>query len=133
MTGYKFESELCELLKAEGFWALNIPKDKRGAQPFDVIAMKDKYVFVTDCKVCGKHLFPLERVEDNQWLAFETISKRTSANAGLTLYFRGDIYWVSYKEAKTMFDHGESSIELYGRHPVYRKEEVKEILGRYME
>ena len=65
--GVKFEIEFCELLGENGFWAHRLSENMKGAQPFDIIAMKNGKPIAIECKVVGKTgLFPLSRVEDNQ-------------------------------------------------------------------
>lgn len=69
--GNDFESELCELLSSQGFWAHNFAQNQDG-QPADVIAVKNKKAYLIDCKVCStKKGFDLSRMEDNQDLSME--------------------------------------------------------------
>ena len=105
MTGSEFEKKFCEWLRERGYWALNIPRQKNGAQPFDVIAMKSRSLksnmsIVCDCKVIsGKQMrFPLERIEDNQWLAFESVSRKTRAFPCIAVYHvnSGQLYIIPY-------------------------------------
>lgn len=87
MTGKEFETTFCNELKSHGYWALNIPRDRRGAQPFDIIAVRDNDVVAVDCKVCSSKTFPLARIEDNQWLAFKAISSKTcTAKVGIVAF-----------------------------------------------
>lgn len=69
--GNQFESELCELLSAYGFWVHQLSQNSAG-QPADVIAVKNGRAYLIDCKVCstGKG-FDLRRVEENQDLAMQ--------------------------------------------------------------
>lgn len=133
MTGERFESEFCELLKATGYWALNIPKNKYGAQPFDVIAMHGNFVMAIDCKVCGKGILSLDRIEDNQWTAFETMNDRTSAWVGVAAYYKGDIYYLPYSLLLACREQNIPSVRVSKLSPAFEKEDIKDILGRYME
>lgn len=69
--GNSFESELCEILSAYGFWCHNLAQNAAG-QPADVLAAKNGKAYLIDCKVCstGKG-FALNRMEENQDLAME--------------------------------------------------------------
>ena len=49
-TGTTFESELCEILSQNGFWAHNLAQNSAG-QPADVIAVRNKTAYLIDCKV----------------------------------------------------------------------------------
>lgn len=63
--GNGFETELCELLFAHGFWVHNLAQNQAG-QPADVMAVRNKRAYLIDCKVCSGKGFPLSRVEENQ-------------------------------------------------------------------
>lgn len=134
MTGDKFEREFCEVLKGLGYWALNIPKNKNGAQPFDVVAMHGNTVLTVDCKVCsGKPRFPLVRIEDNQWTAFKTVHDKTFAGVGIAVYYDGNIYFYQYKDLQSALKHGLKSVPIDKYHIWLSKEEIKETIGRYLE
>lgn len=66
--GNSFETELCEILAAHGFWAHNMAQNSAG-QPADVIAVKNRIAYLIDCKVCSGKGFALSRIEDNQDLS----------------------------------------------------------------
>jgi len=67
--GNSFESELCEILSAYGFWCHNLAQNAAG-QPADVIAVRNDKAYLIDCKVCSTDKgFALSRVEENQHLA----------------------------------------------------------------
>lgn len=133
MTGEKFESDFCELLKATGYWALNIPKNKYGAQPFDIIAICGNSILAVDCKVCEKSVFPLSRIEDNQWLSFQLMSEKTNAKVGIMIYYKGDIYYVPYPFLKEHAEAGASSVRFTRYRKYWSKEMIKNTIGRYIE
>lgn len=67
--GNSFETELCEILSQHGFWCHNLAQNAAG-QPADVIAVRNGYAYLIDCKVCSTEKgFDLNRVEENQDLA----------------------------------------------------------------
>ena len=110
MTGKNGEQVLAQDLNAKGFWVKLIPNDARGAQPFDIIAVRQKLVLMLDSKVCGQKRFPMERVEDNQWLAFEKAAKRTCACIGLICWYNGKFYYIPYSQLRVNI--GNASIPL---------------------
>ena len=69
--GTEFEQEVVEKLSKAGYWAHFISPDNRGAQPFDVIAVKNGIAVVGDCKTCKAKTFSISRLEDNQIMAFQ--------------------------------------------------------------
>lgn len=69
--GNDFEKEVCAMLAQDGYWVHFIVPDARGAQPFDIIAVKDGRPLALDCKTCVAKTFNISRLEDNQVTAFE--------------------------------------------------------------
>lgn len=59
------------MLAAKGYWVHFIVPDIRGAQPFDIIAVKNGHAIAIDCKTCVSNTFNINRLEDNQIMAFE--------------------------------------------------------------
>lgn len=117
MTGQEFERYFCEWAKRQGWWALNIPRTQSGQQPFDIIAIKDNSVIAVDCKVISGNsgVFPLARIEDNQWLAFWSIRKRSAqALVGVIVWHEPSrrMYFISYEELTTAVKAKQKSIPL---------------------
>lgn len=69
--GSKFEKDICQRLAKKGYWVHFIVPDIRGAQPFDIIAVKNGKAVAIDCKTCVADIFNISRLEDNQVMAFE--------------------------------------------------------------
>lgn len=71
--GNSFELEVCTIMSNLGYWVHFLSPDPRGAQPFDIIAVKNGKARAIECKTLSedKHYFPIDRLEDNQILAFE--------------------------------------------------------------
>lgn len=113
MTGQEFEQWACQWFRNRGYWALNIPKNKFGAQPFDVLAIRGSDIWAVDCKVCSKSRFPLSRVEDNQWLAFDLMQEITNAICGFMCWYNG-LFFIPYSLAKKNRENGNASILLGG-------------------
>ena len=112
MTGEEFEIIVCNWLKDNGYWALLIPRNKSGAQPFDILAIRNSEIYAVDCKVCSEPRLRLSRIEDNQWLAFESIKKKTSATCGFVWYHEGKTGFIDYEDAVKARDLGLNSINL---------------------
>lgn len=74
--GKTFEQEWIDYLYSHGMWVHYIQPAPDGSQPFDVIAVKDGVVYAFDCKTLKGKRFPLNRIEDNQQAAFESLNKQ---------------------------------------------------------
>lgn len=98
--GSMFERELCDVLADKGYWVHFIAPDNRGAQPFDVIAVKDGKPLAIDCKTSVRDAISIGRLETNQILAFEHWIKCGNGNPIVAVKHKGDIYFVLYLELK---------------------------------
>ena len=96
MTGSQLEGYVVHVLSNNGWWALRIPRNPSGAQPFDIIAIKGSNILAVDCKACSEPKFALKRIEDNQWMAFERMMGRTDAVVGIVAENEGQLYLVDY-------------------------------------
>jgi Holliday junction resolvase len=67
-SGTSFEYDFIHCLSREGFWAHKF-QDNVNGQPFDVIAARNNRTFIFDCKDCKNDIFPLSRIEENQYNA----------------------------------------------------------------
>lgn len=116
MTGKEFETMFTELLSNQGFWVLNIPKNESGAQPFDIIALRTEglntTIYAFDCKVCSKNRFPLNRVEDNQWLALEDFRRKVGlrVKSGIVCYHNRNIYRIDFDKLERARYEGRASV-----------------------
>lgn len=98
--GTDFEREFCEILAKRGAWVHFIAPDARGAQPFDVIAVKDGFAYAYDCKTSVQRSFPFSRLEDNQILAFERWMRCGNAEPMIAVRYAGQIYLLPYTELR---------------------------------
>lgn len=131
MLGREFESEFCKILKGLGYWALRIPRNYRGAQPFDVLAIKGKEVLAIDCKVSSGNLFQMSRIEANQWSAFGSITTASqgSVKVGVAILYDGNIYWVSYNDLFAKLFDG-MSLKISAKYLWIEAKEIEKILGK---
>lgn len=80
-SGNKFERDLAERLYGDGFWVHVMQQNKAG-QPADIIAVRNNYVTLIDCKeITGHTGFILHRVEENQRLAMSLFQERTGGHS----------------------------------------------------
>lgn len=98
--GTAFENEICELLKSRGYWVHFISPDMRGAQPFDIIAVKNKIAYAIDCKTSVNHIFSMRRVEDNQALSFDLWLSKNNTMPMFLVKYNDDIKVVWWNEIK---------------------------------
>ena len=95
--GTEFEREIVELLSNRGFWVHFISPDNRGAQPFDIIAVKDGEVIVGDCKTSVRKKFDFWRLESNQMMAFEKWLACGNHGAYVFVKHNNEIYFIPYE------------------------------------
>ena len=98
--GTAFENRVCEMLAKDGWWVHFLSPDKRGAQPFDLIAVKDGKAVAADCKTCKDNYFRISRAEDNQILAFEKWMRCGNDEPGFFVEHDSKIYYVGFCELK---------------------------------
>lgn len=98
--GTGFERRMCELYAQNGYWVHFITPDTRGSQPFDVIAAKNGVTTVFDCKTCKDHIFRINRLEDNQIMAFEKWWACGNSIPYVAVEHDGRVYMISYDELK---------------------------------
>lgn len=99
--GSAFEQEVCRILAEREYWVHFITPDKRGAQPFDIIAVKDCEAYAIDCKtLADKGYISFFRLETNQILAFERWMACGNNEPIIFVKYAGEIYCVGYLELK---------------------------------
>lgn len=109
--GIEFEKEFVKMLARQGFWAHFLEPNKSGAQPFDIIAVKDGKAWAFDCKTSVKKLFSISRLEVNQMYAFNKLAYCGCRNTYAAVLHNDEVYLVSYEE---LCKHG--SVELNENH-----------------
>lgn len=100
--GTDFETEFCELLANRGYWVHFISPDRRGAQPFDVIAVKGGEAYAYDCKTSAKRKFNIGRMEENQKTAFDLWMRCGNKVPRVAVKYRDHIYIILYTVLKQM-------------------------------
>lgn len=96
--GNDFEQEVCDILSTLGWWSHNLAQNKAG-QPADVIAVKDDFAILIDCKVCSHDRFPVSRMEDNQRLSMQLWHECGNYRAYFAMKLTtGTIHMVPYRD-----------------------------------
>lgn len=98
--GSEWEKECCRILRNNGYWVHFITPDSRGAQPFDIIAVKNGKAKAIDCKTCESNIFPFSRLEQNQIYAFERWIKCGNIAPEIWVKHNKKLYIICYRELK---------------------------------
>lgn len=94
--GTQFEKETCELLARYGWWVHFLSPNEAGAQPFDIIAVRNGKAIAIDCKTSVSNVFPINRLEDNQQLAFERWMRCKNLVPLIFVKYKENIHIVNY-------------------------------------
>lgn len=73
--GSDFEKRYCEYFNKNGYWVHFMNPSANGSQPFDIIAIKGTMIVAVDCKTIVANRFSLDRIEDNQMMAFKKMNE----------------------------------------------------------
>ena len=100
--GTAYEKEVVDLLSSYGYWSKRFEEDKRGAQPFDVIAVKNEIAYAIDAKTLDKkdHIFYLNRLEDNQITAFNHWIRCGNSRPRVFVKWHDETYVLDYLTLK---------------------------------
>lgn len=114
--GKTFEQEWLDHLYSLGMWAHFMHPAPDGSQPFDIIAVSDKYgdaiVSAYDCKTLEGNRFPLSRAEDNQILAFKSLNAHGVHNTYFVIKTTSTIHLIPSQEVEAYLEAGKKSIPL---------------------
>lgn len=98
--GTEFENEMCECLAADGWWVHFITPNAAGAQPFDIIAVRDGKALALDCKTCDRPSIAYSRLEENQKASMEFWMRRGNDEPMIAVKHADAIYLVPYLTLK---------------------------------
>lgn len=98
--GTQFEKRICEMLKRDGWWVHFIEPKQNGAQPFDIIAVRNGRAVAIDCKTCASERFTIDRLEDNQIFAFDKWVACRNDDPYVIVEHCEDIYVIPYSYLK---------------------------------
>lgn len=109
--GNIFEKDFLEHLSKLGYWCTFLENAAHsGSQCCDAIACKDGKVWAIDCKTLNNKngLFPLNRIEQNQFFAYKKFKKCGNENFFLAILWNNNVYFVPMSDV--LFE--EKSIDL---------------------
>ena len=100
--GTAFERLVVRRIAETGAWVHFLSPDERGAQPFDIIAVKDGIASAIECKTqdSKNRYFSISRLEDNQIMAFEKWLACGNAEPLICIEYKSGIKVVSYTQLK---------------------------------
>lgn len=95
ISGYRFEMELCNMLRKNGFWAYRVTPNAAGQQPADIIAARRGYHSLIDCKlISGRGGFRFSRIEDNQRLSMGVFQDKCGEQGWLAIRQQSGCIWM---------------------------------------
>lgn len=107
--GNNFEKEYSEILRNKGYWVTFLtPKQHVGSQPCDLIAIRNNIPILIDCKTCKNHIFPINRIEENQRQALKRYIKCGNTKFILAIKYKNKIYEIDMQN----IDFTQKSIDL---------------------
>lgn len=111
--GNGFEKELAKILSKKGYWVTILtPKRYIGSQPADLIAIKDNKPTLIDCKTCKTHLFPISRIEANQWNASKKYFKCGNLSYVIAIQYKGEVYMVPIETIDKKEKHVDLNLQM---------------------
>lgn len=110
-VGTRFETELCEILGQNGFWAHNMQQNAAG-QPSDIIALRGAYSVLIDCKhIAGDKGFPFSQIRENQREAMKMFQRRTGQLGYFAFKLPDDTIWlVTLERMDTLAGRGKKRL-----------------------
>lgn len=96
--GNKFEKDFMDLLAKKGYWVTFLEgKANIGSQPADLMACKNNIPYLIDCKTLSNKngIFNLNRLEENQRLAYIKFRNCGNLNYYLAILWNNNIYIIN--------------------------------------
>lgn len=121
LLGNKFEKDFANFLASKGYWVHFIEAASHtGSQPCDIVAIRRDFPELYDCKTLNNKngLFPINRIEENQRLAFKRLreTKNYGTDFALAILWNNNIYYVYFDD----IDFEKKSIDLKKIYPMWR-------------
>lgn len=98
IIGTQFERRFVEMLAKRGFWVHFIEPNRQGAQPFDIIAIKDDKPYAFDCKTSVRNKFSYNRLEVNQVSSFTKLRSVGCEHIYISVLYDDDVYLIRFEE-----------------------------------
>lgn len=99
--GNIFEEDFARFLSDKGYWVAPFPgKAHTNSQPADLVACKNNVPILFDCKTLANKngLFNLNRLEENQRLAFQRWKQCGNNNYYLAILWNNNIYFIDVND-----------------------------------
>lgn len=105
-TGTAFEKAFADILAQNWFW-VHLFQDNKNGQPCDVIAARNGYTYLFDCKDCQGDYFQLSRIEENQYNSMKLFELTGNSRGMFAIRFsETEIYLVQYWKLADLQDSG---------------------------
>lgn len=100
--GTAFERFVVRELAKTGAWVHFLSPDERGAQPFDIISVRNGIATAVECKTQNDktRYFPISRLEDNQVMAFDKWIACGNGEPIIMVEYKGRIIPIKYSVLK---------------------------------
>lgn len=97
-NGKKFEEELCNFFSKQGFYVIYNERNSSGAQPVDIVISKNNIITLVEAKNLENKngRFTLDRVEENQRLAYKKFKKCNNSNMILAIKWNNSVYFIDF-------------------------------------
>jgi len=97
-VGKSFEEELCWWFRNNGYYPEYHEKSASGSQNGDITIIRHNIATKVECKhLAAKNgLFPLSRIESNQWLAYKTFKECKNNNMVLAILWCDSVYFIQF-------------------------------------
>ena len=121
IIGSNFEKDFMQYLANKGAWVHFIEGTAHtGSQPFDILTLKRDFATIYECKTLANKngLFPIDRIEQNQRLAFKRIREcgNEETDFVLAILWNNDIYFIHFD----IIDFTQKNINLKKIHPIIK-------------
>ena len=69
-----------------------------GSQPCDIVSIKNNIATLIECKNLENKtgLFNLNRIEQNQWLAYDKLKQCHNSNMILAILWNNNVYFINF-------------------------------------
>lgn len=113
--GTAFEKLVVDIFKAGGCWVHFLNPDASGAQPFDVIAVKNGQPIAIECKTLAdrNRSFPISRLEENQRYAMDCWMRCGNPTPCVAVLYRNKVYAIPYPTLRLFGKIDMESAELF--------------------
>lgn len=121
INGKEFEKKLCEFYSKKGYFVIYNEKGVTGSQSCDIIVIKNNIATLIEAKnLTNKSgIFNLERIEQNQLLAYKRYTQCQNSRFILAINWNGGVYLLDLG----MIDLFDKSIKLKNLQPDWRWED----------